>query len=80
MIVEVKKWGNSQGIRIPKDILRSIDADVDEQLEIEVVDNKIIIYKANRHKSLETRIAAYSGKLSIAKERKWTEVKGDERW
>lgn len=80
MTVEVKKWGNSQGIRIPKEILKNINADVNEKLEIEVVDNKIIIYKANRHKSLETRMAAYAGKLSIAKERDWDDIKGSERW
>lgn len=80
MTVEVKKWGNSQGIRIPKEILKSINAEIDEKLEIEVVDNKIIIYKTNRHKSLESRIAAYSGKLAIAKERSWNDVKGNERW
>lgn len=50
MNTSIQKWGNSQGIRIPKYILDSVDWKDDEQLNIITADGKIIIEKAIKEK------------------------------
>ena len=44
--VAVKKWGNSQGIRIPKTVLNQLDMHISDELEMSVVGNSIILKKA----------------------------------
>ena len=39
----VKKWGNSLGVRIPKNIAESGKLKIDQEVSIEAVDGKIII-------------------------------------
>ena len=39
----VKKWGNSLGVRIPKNIAESGKLTIDQEVGIEVVDGKIIL-------------------------------------
>jgi antitoxin component of MazEF toxin-antitoxin module len=39
----VKKWGNSLGVRIPKNIAETGRLKVDQEVSIEAVDGKIII-------------------------------------
>lgn len=39
----VKKWGNSLGVRIPKNIAETGKLKIDQEVSIEVVDGKIII-------------------------------------
>ena len=39
----IKKWGNSLGVRIPKNIAETGRLKVDQEVNIETVDGKIII-------------------------------------
>ncbi len=41
--LKVKKWGNSLGVRIPKNIAETGRLKVDQEVNIEAVDGKIII-------------------------------------
>jgi antitoxin component of MazEF toxin-antitoxin module len=43
MHMVLKKWGNSLATRIPKAIVDSIDLHLDQEVEIEAVNGKIII-------------------------------------
>ena len=43
MTVNIQKWGNSQGIRIPKHMLDSLAWSPDETVDISIEDGKIII-------------------------------------
>ena len=43
MHMTIKKWGNSLATRIPKAIVDSVDLRVDQDVDIEAVDGKIII-------------------------------------
>lgn len=43
MILTINKWGNSQGIRLPKDLLNKLHASVGMALNAEVHNGKIII-------------------------------------
>ena len=43
MLSKVQKWGNSQGIRIPKNLLENSLIKIGEEVEITVKDGKIIV-------------------------------------
>ena len=50
MIVTISKWGNSQGFRIPKDILDKLNLAVGDLVNISQKDNKLIIEPAKKKK------------------------------
>ena len=54
MQAQVREWGNSQGIRLSKDILKSAGIALNEMLEVTVSDGVITLAKTFRHKSLLT--------------------------
>ena len=43
MILTINKWGNSQGIRFPKDLLKKLHAQIGSSLKVEIQDGKIIL-------------------------------------
>lgn len=45
MQTTIKKWGNSQGIRIPKAFLESLGMKENDNVELQRVDDSIIIRK-----------------------------------
>lgn len=59
----IQKWGNSNGIRIPKHILNSVSLDVNDVVEISIDEDKIIIQKheSKRHVTLAERLKNYNG-------------------
>lgn len=50
MEVRLQKWGNSDGIRIPSVILKSLNVRTNDVLNIEQEENKIIISIPKREK------------------------------
>ena len=78
--VAIKTWGNSQGIRLSKDILKSAGIALNEMLEVTVSDGVITLAKTFRHKTLEERAAEYNGRLMLAGEYDWGEPVGREVW
>ena len=80
MQTQVKTWGNSQGIRIPKEILQEADVVIDEILDIKVSNGVIMLLKPFRHRTLEERAAQYGGRLNLDGEFDWGEPVGREIW
>jgi len=80
MQAQVKEWGNSQGIRIPKEVLKRAGIALDEMLDVTVSDGIITLTKSFRHKTLEERAAEYDGKLMLDGEYDWGEPVGREVW
>lgn len=81
MTAQVKAWGNSQGIRLPKELLALTGIKQDDYLDVEIVDGDIMLKKAKRkHKTLEERAQEYGGKLGPYEEFDWGEPVGRERW
>ena len=80
MEVQVKEWGNSQGIRFPKSVLQEAGIALDEKLSVEVEKGKIILYRPYRHKTLEERIRESGCELSGIGEFDWGEPQGNEVW
>lgn len=75
--VIVRPWGNSQGIRIPKNILEKLNIGISDTLQIEIEDDAIVLKKAFKHKTFEERVAEYDGKISVC-DFDWGEPVGKE--
>lgn len=80
MITQVKTWGNSQGIRLPKELLEKVGAHIDDFLNVEVINGNIILSKTFKHKTLEERAAEFNGKIGPYEEYEWGEPAGREKW
>jgi len=80
MEVQVKEWGNSQGIRFPKAILQEAGIAVNDTLDVKVEKGKIVLYPSFRHKTLEERIQESGCGLSGIGELDWGEPQGNEVW
>ncbi|MGN0386673.1 MAG: AbrB/MazE/SpoVT family DNA-binding domain-containing protein [Lachnospiraceae bacterium] len=80
MQAQVKQWGNSQGIRLPKEVLKSAGISVNEILDVTVSNGVITLEKTMRHKTLEERALEYGGRLMLDGEYDWGEPVGREVW
>ena len=43
MTAKISKWGNSQGLRMPKDIMDSLHLHVGDNVNITMLDGKVIL-------------------------------------
>lgn len=75
--VAVRPWGNSQGIRIPKNILEKLDINISDTLQIGIENDAIVLRKAFKHKTFEERVAEFDGAISIC-DFDWGEPAGRE--
>ena len=80
MQVQLKTWGNSQGIRLSREFLASAGIQPNDVLVAEVDNGRIILSKSFQHRSLQQRAAAYGGKLNLSEEVSWGEPQGNEVW
>ena len=81
MTTTVQKWGNSNGIRIPKVILEDTLIKLNDEVEIIAADDKIIIKKveSRKHITLAERFKDYTGDYKC-EEADWGELVGKEVW
>lgn len=80
MEVQVKSWGNSQGVRMSKEVLQEANIAVNDILDMKVVNGMITLTKPNRHKTLEERAKKFNGELNLDGEFQWGESVGREVW
>lgn len=87
MYATIQKWGNSQGLRIPKALLDALDLRENDRVELTQTDGGIHIKKAAAgHRTLEERLVAFYGKpveeIGRVDEREldWGKAEGDEIW
>lgn len=79
-VATIQKWGNSQGIRIPRYILDAAQFDFDETVEIDVIDGNIVIKKmAERRKTIKELFEGFDGEYK-EKEIDWGQPVGNEVW
>ena len=64
MYATIQRWGNSNGLRIPKALLESMGIRENDRVELTQSDDTIIIRKAASvpHRTLEERLTAFYGK------------------
>lgn len=79
----IQKWGNSQGIRLPKVILEGLLLKENDEVDIAIENEAIIIKKSTRkrraNKSLEERFDSYVGEYKCS-EFDWGMRTGEEYW
>lgn len=80
MEIRIQKWGNSYGIRIPSNIIKSLNIKVNDVLDIEQIDKKIVISISDKNKiALSEKFKKYNGE-NLAKDFSWDESVGKETW
>lgn len=81
MITRIQKWGNSQGIRLPKYILELNQWKENDQIDIKAENGNIIISKVeeSKRKNIKELFADYDGQYSSA-EIDWGKPAGKEIW
>ena len=80
MTTTIQKWGNSQGIRIPKILLDTVKWKENEEIMIVVDNDKLIIEKVkNRRKNIKELFENYKGDYE-PKEIDWGNPEGKEIW
>ena len=80
MITTIQKWGNSQGVRIPKILLDSVDWKENEKIIIVAEDGKLIMEKAKaKRKNIKELFKDYNGEYK-PEEIDWGKPEGEEIW
>ena len=81
MTTTIQKWGNSQGVRIPKILLDSINWSENEEVSINIEEDKLVIEKAKtqNRKNIKELFKDYKGEYK-PEEIDWGEPKGEEIW
>ena len=81
MQTAIQKWGNSQGIRIPKAFLEALGMRENALVELSRVDNNILISKVKKEQelTLEDIFQDYDGAYK-AEKFDWGSPSGKEVW
>lgn len=81
MQTAIQKWGNSQGIRIPKAFLEALGMRENDLVELSRVDNNILISKVKKEQelTLEDIFQDYDGAYK-AEKYDWGSPSGKEVW
>jgi len=89
MFATIQKWGNSQGLRIPKSLLETLGIRENDRVQLIQNSDSITIKKApvTKHKTLEERLVAFYGKpieeierIQDDEEVDWGPASGAEVW
>jgi len=83
----IVKWGNSQGIRLPKAFLQTIQLAENDPVDVILENDKIIIKKISdkKHVTIKQRLVDFYGDdfeqyTSPQKEMDWGKPVGNEIW
>ena len=80
MTTSIQKWGNSQGIRIPKILLDTVKWTENEEITIWVDDGKLVIEKAKKErKNIKELFEDFEGEYKPI-DVDWGTPKGEEIW
>ncbi|GAB6058807.1 AbrB/MazE/SpoVT family DNA-binding domain-containing protein [Desulfonatronum parangueonense] len=82
MLTKVQKWGNSQGLRLPKNVLDDVQINVGDEVDVSVKDNVIVIspVRSIRGKYRIEDLVSQIPEDSKPQETFWGEPVGKETW
>lgn len=80
MNTQITKWGNSQGVRLTKELLETAGINMNDEVILVAERGRITIEKSQRHKTLEERAEAFNGKIGPYEEFDWGDPVGREVW
>ena len=81
MVVSISKWGNSQGVRLPKQLLEQLHATVGTSVEIEISNNSLILTPiiSQKEYSIENLVREIPAEYQPT-EVNWGKTEGNEQW
>ena len=81
MTTTIQKWGNSQGERIPKILLDTVNWSKNEQVVILIQNDKLVIEKIRdkKRKNIKELFADFKGEYEPIKI-DWGSAEGEEIW
>jgi antitoxin MazE len=65
MGIFIQKWGNSNAVRIPKNILMTANMSENDEVSMIATENEIIIRKEKKHRTFSERMIGYEGKYDV---------------
>jgi antitoxin MazE len=87
MTTTIVKWGNSQGIRLPKAFLQNVDISENDMVDVLVENEAIVIKKVygKKHRTTKERLEDFYGQniKNITKKQEeidWGKSVGKETW
>jgi len=82
MITRLQKWGNSQGLRIAKNLLDEARISVDDEVEVTVQDGEIIVRPVTRRQGRYDlrKLVAQMPDDYEPREEDWGAPAGKEAW
>lgn len=80
MVTKLQRWGNSQGIRIPKQILTETNLSEGDDVDITSNGDVIIIRRMNKAEKVYSLDELLSGDVLKQSEEDWGKNVGKEIW
>ena len=80
MNTKIQKWGNSLGIRLPKEIANNQDLIAGSVVKVSTEDKKIIIERVNKPRYTIEALVAGINKDNLHEATDWGEPRGKEIW
>ena len=80
MVSRVQKWGNSQGLRLPKHLLENADISVGDSVEVISQEGQIIIKKVAKRKFDLAEMVSRMPRSYRAREESFGKPLGKEEW
>ncbi|MBI1747444.1 MAG: AbrB/MazE/SpoVT family DNA-binding domain-containing protein [Acidobacteria bacterium] len=80
MVSKVQKWGNSQGLRLPKHVLESADISVGDAVEVIPQERQILIKKVSQRKFDLAEMVSRMPRTYNAREESFGKPAGREEW
>ncbi len=80
-ILDIKRWGNSLGVRLPAGVAREAHLRVNQRVRITVEGNHVVIVPMEEEAmTLEQRLAAYDPARHGGEQMETSEALGAEKW
>ncbi len=80
MIAKIQKWGNSQGIRFSREILRQTHISVGDEVDIEVRDREIVLKPVGPTRGKYRLRTLLPAAVAKSNEFDWGAMSGKEVW
>ena len=80
-MLNIKRWGNNLGVRLPAAVAREARLHVDQRVRVSVEGGQVVITPVEKSRfTLEQRLAAYDTKRHGGEQMATTQTLGAERW
>ncbi len=79
MTIKIARWGNSLGIRIPKQIAEQVKLNEGDEIEISTDENRLILIPQKKKYTLEELLDGMTDE-HLHSEVDWGESVGREQW